>query len=351
MAAVTNRKWNLFSFALLLAGGCAAVEPKDEAGDIEFVDGDEEADGYTARLRLQGTIGYGESVDSSFPRRGYNGWLLTAAAGARITIDAHGHGGTDTVLYLYGPQSGRTWSRARPIAMNDDFGGSLDSHLEVRLRSAGTYLIIVREYAGRLGSFTVSLGCTGPECRPECGADDRCPTGSTCARIWCIRAPCPSYCVPIDPTVACERDSDCVAVQTSCCPCSMGGEMRAVNAAYADAVTPSCGFDVVCPAVYNCRDERPTCVANRCEMGPALQVCGTRSAMGPLTCPAGQFCDYAPSAMCGFADAPGVCRPRPEACTAIYEPVCGCDGRTYSNRCYANSAGVSVAHEGPCGGR
>jgi hypothetical protein len=36
------------------------------------------------------------------------------------------------------------------------------------------------------------------------------------------------------------------------------------------------------------------------------------------------------------------------ACIKIYKPVCGCDGQTYSNSCVAEKAGVTRWTEGPC---
>jgi hypothetical protein len=74
------------------------------------------------------------------------------------------------------------------------------------------------------------------------------------------------------------------------------------------------------------------------------KICGT---IVGLTCDDGQYCNYG-AGQCRVADAAGLCEPVAEFCLDIYDPVCGCDGRTYGNACNAAGAGVSIDFVGTC---
>lgn len=217
--------------------------------------------------------------------------------------------------------------------------------------------------ANAVGVSVASAGeCATQACAndADCGLGEACVDGqcetaqpSGCGGIagipcaegeYCAYAP-DAMCGAADQMGVCKiKPEACTADYNPVCGCDDQTYSNACTAAAAGvSVLHSGECSTACTANDQC-SEGQVCVSGICEDAPA-KACGAR--LGD-TCGQDEFCAYTPEDICGRADANGTCQPRPEACTAIYDPVCGCDGQTYGSACAANEARVSVDYVGEC---
>ena len=111
---------------------------------------------------------------------------------------------------------------------------------------------------------------------------------------------------------------------------------------------PVCGCDGKTYGSDCERRQAGVSVAARGACDGSYKVCHTGTGFAH-ECQPDQFCDL-PTGACfnDVATQAGVCLPRPNGCDLVYRPVCGCDGRNYSNDCYRLMAGVLKGSDGVC---
>ena len=85
------------------------------------------------------------------------------------------------------------------------------------------------------------------------------------------------------------------------------------------------------------------------DVGSPCIGCCTYYGVGRDNCQkVGNFCSL-PIGQCRkTGQAIGACEASYADCVFEFDPVCGCDGKSYDDKCLAKMAGVNLAHMGKC---
>ena len=219
-------------------------------------------------------------------------------------------------------------------------------------------------------SYPAADGCNTCTCQSDGRSvctDAACPARKACNGQ---ANDCPSgFFCKLALGASCDARGECMPKPTPSEPCATGGglvcgcdgETYESACAAAEAGTsvlhPSfcggCDYAGMTHAGGTTFDSDDGCNTCTCDGATGEVTCGAD------TCPEqscgvclgyAQYCDYDEAAACGDNGAQSICKPRsqPADCDAADEPVCGCDGVTYTNACQAHSWSIGVRSQGPC---
>lgn len=203
---------------------------------------------------------------------------------------------------------------------------------------------------------TTGETCQANVCQPKstvtCAAPDQCHTAGTCnPTTGACQYPTKADGAACDDGNACTQADTCQAgTCQGASPVVCAASDQCHIAGTCDPHTGACSNPNQVDGAA-CDDGDACTVGDACAAGVCTsganecpRKCG---GIAGFQCRDGEFCSFS-AGTCNIVDNMGVCQPIPTVCPTLYQPVCGCDGKTYANACEADIQGMAVDHVGAC---
>ena len=215
----------------------------------------------------------------------------------------------------------------------------------------------------KVGSQSGLCGIKPKRCsrdnRPVCGCDSKTYGNECMARFAGVNImhngacsqPESNDCTLDGPSSQCGSNEFCAADEGQCMLMMAGipGKCQPLRDTCNYSYNPVCGCDMETYDNADCAQAAGVNVVHEGACNSNDRTSCTYYDVKDDTCQGNGFCRIGKGdCRDNVASQSGYCGIKPEKCSLAYQPVCGCDSKTYDNDCVARFEGVNVMYNGKC---